>query len=193
MICSAGARSPSENSEVAVTTSGGRAFSVATWAAAVAAFSRIAGEPIEALQHAPAHRQRRIDVDRPQQRLDRRRRVLQRDVAEAALLVQAAEPRLQRLAAVRASPGLGDAQQVAQADRRDQQQVAVLRAVARAAPRAPAAPPRAARPSAAPRSRRDFAFDRGERGASDGMAQNPWNVTIVDATRSSTRPALYAG
>ena len=79
------------------------ALSVATCAAAVAAFCGVAGQPVEALEHAPARRQRRIDVDGAQQRLDRPRRILQRDVAEAALLVQPAEARVQRARAARAS------------------------------------------------------------------------------------------
>ncbi len=130
MICSAGAQSPSENSEVAVTTSGGKVLSVATWAAAIAAFWVSADDAVDALQHAPAHRQGGIDVHRPQQRVDGGRRVFQRHVAEAAFLMQPAEAGPRPFQAVEHRQGLGEALQVAKAVGRDQQQIAIFREIA---------------------------------------------------------------
>ncbi len=125
-ICSAASRSPSENSDVAVTTSRGSAFSAASWAAQVAAFAGIARQSIEALEGAPARRQGRVDVHCAQQRVDGAGRILLHDAAEAALLVEAAEARLQRFEPPQRRQGVVDPQQVALADRPGQQQVAVL-------------------------------------------------------------------
>ena len=61
-----------------------------------------------------------------EQGLDRARRVLEGDVAEAPLLVQPAEPRTDALEAIQRRERLVDTHEVAQADRRDQQQVAVV-------------------------------------------------------------------
>src|SRR5215472_13861394 len=57
----------------------------------------LAGHPVEAFEHAPTRRQRRVDVYRLEQCADRRRRFLQHHMAQAALLVQTAEARVEPL------------------------------------------------------------------------------------------------
>ena len=78
------------------------------------------------------------------------RRVLQRDVAEAALLMQAAEPRLQLLEAIEHRQGLVDAPEMAQADGGDQQQIAIFRQIADQRLRVPQGLVVPASPSAVP-------------------------------------------
>ena len=86
----------------------------------------VAGKAVDALEHAPAHRQGGVDVHRAQQGLDRVGRVLERDVAQAALLVQQAEARLKRLEPVEQRQRLGDTQHAPQAGGGDQEEIAVL-------------------------------------------------------------------
>ena len=99
---SAASRSPSTNSEVAVTTSRGRFSQRRHVAGGHGALLRIPGHAVQALEHAPARGQRMVEVHRGQKGLDGRRRLPHDDVAMAALLVQAAEA---RIAAARAPPG----------------------------------------------------------------------------------------
>ena len=63
---------------------------------------RIARHAIQPLEHAPARGQRRIDVHAAQEGIDRPRRVPQGDVAMTALLVEAAELRVQAARGARA-------------------------------------------------------------------------------------------
>ena len=126
MSCSAAADSPSENSAVAVTTSAGSFFSVATCAAASAAARRLSGHAVKALEHAPAPRQRRIDVHGAQKGLDRGRCLPQGDVAIAALLVQAAEARMQSLECGERGKGRGSFAELPLRDRAQIQHVAIL-------------------------------------------------------------------
>ena len=69
---------------------------------------RIAGHAIQPLEHAPARGQRRIDVHAAQERVDRPRRIAQGDIAMAALLVQAAEARVQLLETLQRRERLGN-------------------------------------------------------------------------------------
>ena len=84
-------------------------------------------DSVDAFQHPPAHRQRRIDVDRAKQGVDRGRGVLARDVAQAAFLVLPAETRVALFEAIQHLQGFGYAPQMAQARRRDEVKVAVYR------------------------------------------------------------------
>ena len=59
--------------------------------------SGIALHPVKLLQHVPAGRQGGVQVHRPPQCADGRRRILQQDLAVAALLVQPTEQRVLRL------------------------------------------------------------------------------------------------
>ena len=54
----------------------------------------VAGQAIQAFEHAPARGQCRIDVDGAQKRFDRAGRVLERHIAETTFLMQATETRL---------------------------------------------------------------------------------------------------
>src|SRR6185437_6962536 len=60
-------------------------------------FLRLTRHPIEALEQAPARGKGRIDVDRTQKGVDRLGSLPQRDMAVSALLVQAAEARVEAL------------------------------------------------------------------------------------------------
>ncbi len=63
----------------------------------------------EPFQHVPARRQRRVEAHRFAQRVDGRPGVAKQDVAMAALLVEAAEPGVQRLQPLEHAQGLRDA------------------------------------------------------------------------------------
>ena len=79
------------------------------------------------LQGVPARRQRRIDVHRPQKRLDGGFGLLPRDVAMAALLKQPAEVRMQLLEPGERPQSIGYALQISLADGDDVPDVAILR------------------------------------------------------------------
>ncbi len=129
---------------------------------------RVAREAVDALEHAPAHRQGGIDVHRAQERVDRPRRIPERDVAKAALLVQAAEARLQLFQAVQRLKRLRQAHQMPEADGGDQQEIAVLGQAAEQGLGAlqgllvPAVPLQAPQPA-------DLQLDRGRRGEDGGI------------------------
>ena len=88
---------------------------------------RIAAQAVETYQHAPAGGQSRVNVYRAQQRLDGARRIPQRQVAEAALLVHLAEVWLALLETLKHRQRFGDALQMTQAHCPDQDQIAVIR------------------------------------------------------------------
>ena len=105
MMFSAGASSPSENSDVALHHLRRQSLEGGDMRGGHGGVVASPRHPIEALEHAPARGQCRVDVHCPQERIDRPRRILQRDVAVPALLVQAAESRLVALEPLQASPG----------------------------------------------------------------------------------------
>ncbi len=92
----------------------------------MAAFVGIARHAIQPLEHGPARGQRRIDVHAAQERLDRLRRIAQGDVAMAALLVQAAEPRDEPLEALERRERLGDPAQMPLIQRNQIEHVAIF-------------------------------------------------------------------
>ena len=63
----------------------------------------VAAHPVEAFQHAPARRQRRVDRDGSEECLDGLRRVLHRHVAMAALLIETAVAGMEPLELTQAS------------------------------------------------------------------------------------------
>lgn len=87
---------------------------------------RVAAKAIHPLEHPPAHRQGRVERDRAQQRGDRRPGVFARDVAQAAFLQHLAVSRVQQREAIERDERLGDTPRHPQADRLDQQQVAIF-------------------------------------------------------------------
>ena len=105
--------------------SGGRLCSLATCAAASAA---CAGEPFSRcrlFEHAPGSEQRWIALHCPAERGNGLGRLLELDVAATALLVQAAELRIQLLECFERGQGLGNALQAALRDGLKQQQFAM--------------------------------------------------------------------
>src|SRR4029077_6211776 len=80
---------------------------------------------VQAFEHAPAARQRMIDVDRLEERLDGRLRLAQRHEAAAALLVEAAETRMMLLESGEGCEGCGYLPAEALRDGRAQQCLSV--------------------------------------------------------------------
>ncbi len=83
---------------------------------------------VQLFQHVPARRQRRVEAHGLLQRVDGRRRIPKQDMAVAALLIQAAEPGMQRLQPRQGGQGLRDALAGAQVPGLLQQGVAVAEA-----------------------------------------------------------------
>ncbi len=86
---------------------------------------RLALHAVQAFEHAPAARQRMVDVDRLEECIDRRLRLAQRHEAAAALLVETAELRMMLLEAGQGCEGLGYLPAEALRNGRAQQRLAV--------------------------------------------------------------------
>ena len=97
---SAADRSPSENRLPARTTSGGSFLQGGDALGCGRRISFVSRHAIQAFEHDPARRQRRVDVHRSQKGIDRARRIAQGHVAVTALLVEEAEPRMLLLQAL---------------------------------------------------------------------------------------------
>ena len=85
------------------------------------------GHPVQALEHAPAARQGRIEVHASQQGLDRLRRLLERDMAVATFLVQTAEARMKALELLKRRECRGGLAEMALRHGAQVQHVAILR------------------------------------------------------------------
>ena len=113
---------------VAVTTSGGMLRRVATWLAAMAAFCASPGHAVEPLEHAPAAGSAWLRFTAVRKASIAGWRLAQRDVAVAALLVQAAEAWVALLERRERLQRVGDPAEVAQRDGHEQPGIALLRA-----------------------------------------------------------------
>ena len=87
---------------------------------------RLSGHAVQALEHVPAGRQRRIDVHAAQEGVDRLGCLLQRDVAVTALLVEAAEAGMQLFKRGERGERRGDVAEMTLRQRPQVQDVAIL-------------------------------------------------------------------
>ena len=73
---------------------------------------------VQAVEHAPAGRQRVVDVHGVQKRIDGLRRLLQHHKTQSALLVEPAEARMMLLQSRQCSQGVGNTAEIALRDGR---------------------------------------------------------------------------